>query len=166
MADEKQYPRNVPPINATVPEQRKSARLNLHLAEAPIKATTSNSPCTPFASHNIISQETVTFFADQIYHNKDTTRCKPSWFITASPTNINNKYDVDIKHLCNRVVHPVTGETMTQYNNSKMILPYNTYGPKHPEKSLVEWHKVTTKLAQKELTLFLCCYMMKLIVFQ
>ena len=41
--------------------------------------------------------------------------------ITASTGNSHgeNNYDVDVKHFCAPVVHPITGETITQYQKLK-----------------------------------------------
>ena len=40
----------------------------------------------------------------------------PRAFIMSSPTQINgSNLDVDVEHFCAPVVHPITGETITQY---------------------------------------------------
>ena len=40
----------------------------------------------------------------------------PRYFITSIPSNMIRNYDVNNEHLCNGVVHPDTGKTITQYN--------------------------------------------------
>ena len=50
-----------------------------------------------------------------MYYKETQQPWLPRSFITSSPTKIGDNYDVDIEHFCAPVVHPVTGETITQY---------------------------------------------------
>ena len=64
---------------------------------------------------NIISQEAVNHITNKVYYKEKQQPWLPRSFITSSPTKIGENYDVDIEHFCASVVHPVTGETITQY---------------------------------------------------
>ena len=69
----------------------------------------------PFAAPNIISQEAVNFITNKVYGELDDVWL-PDTFIVANPTARNtNVNDLDIEHFCAGVVHPTTGETITQY---------------------------------------------------
>ena len=77
--------------------------------------TTPNSYRIPFASPNNISQEAVNFATSKVYGEVENTWL-PNAFICSSPTTRSeNQYDVDIEHFCAPFIHPITGETITQY---------------------------------------------------
>ena len=67
------------------------------------------------ANSHIISQEAVNLLISRLY-NDPSTQWIPNDFITDSHTAKSpNAYDVDLEHFCSPVVHPTTGETITQY---------------------------------------------------
>jgi hypothetical protein len=111
-------PGTVPAIQTKPPKKHRSRRLNQIEDDEPIlQPLEPNCARIPFASSNIISQEAINLLTDQIHNNTKTTWV-PSAFITSSPsTNDNRKgnYDADIKHFCAPVIHPITGETITNY---------------------------------------------------
>ena len=86
--------------------------------DAPIitsQKTTRRANRLPLYSPRIISQEAVNLVTNKIYHQENQRPWLPSSFITSAPANLANNYDVDIEHFCAPVVHPTTGETITQY---------------------------------------------------
>ena len=104
-----------------LPRARRSPRLNNEPPiEAPIitiNSTAKRAPNQiPLYSLSIISQEAVNHITDNVYYKEKQQPWLPRSFITSSPTQINgSNLDVDIEHFCAPVVHPVTGETITQY---------------------------------------------------
>ena len=113
---------NVPgstiPIIRPEEAPRISPRLNPGIQSSPIGvATTPNCNRIPINSPNIISQEAVNFLTDHVWNALDEV-WTPDQILEHSPTarwsaTINQA--VDIEHFCAAVVHPVTGETITQY---------------------------------------------------
>ena len=109
-------PGAVPPIKSKVTAPRRSARLSqIEIIEPCIINKTPNSFRIPLANPNIISQDAVNLLTDNVFKDND-EKWRPDAFITANPTGRNqNVYDADIEHFCAPVVHPTTGETITQY---------------------------------------------------
>ena len=65
----------------------------------------------------MISQEAVNLLAKQVWDTPDEL-WTPKDILEHSPTERNTRYnfhDIDIEHLCAAVIHPDTGETVTQY---------------------------------------------------
>ena len=65
---------------------------------------------------NIISQEAVNFVTASVYGETGTIWL-PQEFVFASTGNdvTNNNTTCKIEHFCALVIHPVTGESITQY---------------------------------------------------
>jgi len=115
-------PGTVPPIISQEIEEtttRRSPRLQ-HIApvETPIIASdTIKRPPNriPVYSPNIISQEAVNLVTSNVYYKNDDT-WTPTSFLTSAPSKLgSSNFDVDIEHFCAPVIHPTTGETITQY---------------------------------------------------
>ena len=108
----------MPAIQVEPPKKRRSKRLNPITDDETILQTIDpNCARIPFASSNIISQEAINLLTNRINDDKKTTWI-PSTFITSSPTTNDNRrgnYDADIEHFCAPVIHPITGETITNY---------------------------------------------------
>ena len=103
-----------------LPPARRSKRLkNVPPEDAPIITVEQNYKRPPnripLFSPSIISQEAVNHITNKVYYNETQQPRLPRSFITSSPTKIGDNYDVDIENFCAPVVHPVTGETITQY---------------------------------------------------
>ena len=117
---------NTPGIMAHIKQPkaaaRKSPRLNPQLVpEVPIVAATPNSERIPFFStfsnHMIISQEAVNLVTQRVWDTPDNT-WTPKDILVHSPTkhaSMDGFHEVDIDHFYAAVVHPYTGETITQY---------------------------------------------------
>ena len=56
---------------------------------------------------------------ENIYYRDNQTVWTPRKFITESPTSLTNNYDADIEQFTNGGVHPITKETITQYQQVK-----------------------------------------------
>ena len=65
----------------------------------------------------MFSKEAVNQVTAEIYNEEGEEKWTPRTFITVSSGNSHggNNYDVDVEHLCVPVMHPITGETITQY---------------------------------------------------
>ena len=74
-----------------------------------------------FMCPTMFSKEAVNLVTAGIYYGEGEDKWTPKTFITASTGNSHgdNNYDVDVEHFCAPVVHPVTGETITQYRKLK-----------------------------------------------
>jgi len=68
-----------------------------------------------FYSPNIISQEAINNISHQVFYGTDNGVWTPREFLTSSVNSLNNNLDVDTEHMCAAVVHPETGETITNY---------------------------------------------------
>ena len=56
---------------------------------------------------------------------------------------LTNNANINIKSFCAPIVHPVTGETRKQYENSRQTHYYRFYGERHGTKNFEIWHRVT-----------------------
>ena len=76
---------------------------------------TPNSKWIPMVRGNIVSQEAVNFVTTAVY-GETGTAWLPQEFVFASTGNdvTNNNTTCEIEHFYAPVIHPVTGETMTQ----------------------------------------------------
>ena len=107
-----------PPIERPPPAQRRSPRT--HAADTPqptLFVATPNSHHIPLASPRLISQEAVNLLTNQVWDAPDYI-WTPRDILDHSPTErqtSENFHDVDIEHFCAAVIHPDTGETVTQY---------------------------------------------------
>ena len=105
----------------TPPTHRSPRFNNIPPVEAPIiTGTPTKRPANqlPFYSPGIISQEAVNILINNIYYQEDQNPWLPSLFITSAPSTIADNYDnydINIEHFCAPVIHPITGETITQY---------------------------------------------------
>ena len=89
----------------------------------------------------MISQEAVNFISEKVY-NEDPTTWMPESFITSSPSlSPKNNYKVDIEHVCAPVIHPITGETITQYQKLIKDLHTKDIGHWRLVRSLETWHR-------------------------
>jgi hypothetical protein len=109
-------PGMLPQINVVPPAPRRTKRHNPYMIEIEPIAMTPNSTRIPMARGNIISQEAVTFVTAAVYGEPGTTWL-PQEFVFASTVNdvANNNTTCEIDHFCAPVIHPVTGESITQY---------------------------------------------------
>ena len=118
------------------PANRRSRRLNPELADTPIliksihpnwnrvpmvedteSSATVKSLRVSMAYSHIISQEAVNLLTARSYA-EDPTTWIPANFITSCPSSSTsnvNAHDIDIEHFCSPVIHPVTGESITNY---------------------------------------------------
>ena len=90
----------------------------------------------------MISQEAVNMVPDRVYGDVTATWL-PQEFIFASTgsNSVTNHENLDIKHLCAHVVHPVTGETITNYKKLQADPILRNYGVELGVKNLGTWHK-------------------------
>ena len=74
-----------------------------------------------FSVPTMFSKDAVNLVTAGIYYGEGEDKWTPRTFITASTGNSHgeNNYDVDVEHFCVPVVHPITGETITQYRKLK-----------------------------------------------
>ena len=74
-----------------------------------------------FRCPTMFSKDAVNLVTAGIYYREGEDKWTPRTFITASTGNSHgdNNYDVDVEHFCAPVVHPITGETITQYRKLK-----------------------------------------------
>jgi hypothetical protein len=73
-----------------------------------------NGKRTPVRIPNFISQEAINYVSAQCYNDTGKTWTPDNLLVTNEPQG-QAPYDVNIEHYCAPVVHPVTGETITQY---------------------------------------------------
>ena len=104
------------PIERNEPKRRVSPRLNPGTTyEAP--PATPNSNRMPLVTPHMISQEAVNYLTDKVW-DCTTGVWAAKEILVEEATNTdhqNNLQDVDVEHFCAAVVHPETGETITQY---------------------------------------------------
>ena len=110
-------PGTTPPIERPLPAQRRSPRTHMPDApQPPSFVATPNSNRIPLASTRMISQEAVNLLTKQVWDTPDEI-WTPRDTLDHSTTERNtreNFQDIDIEHFCAAVIHPDTGETVTQ----------------------------------------------------
>ena len=106
----------LPYINIILPAPQRTKRHNPHMVEIEPIAMMLDSKRIPMVRGNIISQEAVNFVTAAVY-GETGTAWLPQEFVFASTGNdvTNNDSTYEIEHFCAPVIHPVTGETITQY---------------------------------------------------
>ena len=69
----------------------------------------------------MFSREAVNQVIEGIYYSEGEERWTPRTFITArsGSSHGGHNYDADVEHFCGPVVHPIIGETITQYRKLK-----------------------------------------------
>ena len=107
------------PIERPAVTKRKSPRLNAGgIDNSPTFNSVPNSNRIPsFSHHNIISQEAVNQLTQMVWDTPG-EEWMPRDFLDHSPTERatqENFHNVNIDHFCAAMVHPDTGETITQY---------------------------------------------------
>ena len=65
---------------------------------------------------HMISQEAVNLLTNIVYKDVRNMWLSDDFITDSSTSKSLDHYDVDIKNICAAVVHPATGETITQYN--------------------------------------------------
>ena len=65
---------------------------------------------------HMISQEAVNLLTNIVYKDVRNMWLSDDFITDSSTSKSPDHYDIDIKHFCAAVVHPETGETITQYN--------------------------------------------------
>ena len=103
-------PGSTPPITATRDRRRRSTRLNTQTA--PLNSAEPNSARILIHQPNIITQAAVDAITANVYYNDDTYAWTPRKYIQGKKEE---NADHDIEHFCAPVVHPDTGETITNY---------------------------------------------------
>ena len=61
-------------------------------------------------------------------------------FASTGSNSVTNHTNENSKYFCAPVVHPVTGETITQYKISRQILYCKDYGAELGANNLTTWH--------------------------
>eukprot|EP00804_Cyclotella_cryptica_P010472 CCRYP_012303-RA/>CCRYP_012303-RA protein AED:0.45 eAED:0.14 QI:0/0/0/0.6/1/1/5/0/1176 len=109
-----QLPAIINPAN-DMPTTRRSPRLAT-IDESPIITTQGpSSSRITLHSPNIIACQALNHLTQQVYTDPNQLWV-PNTFVSSSPPNTSEScYNVDIKHFCNGLQHPVTGETITTY---------------------------------------------------
>ena len=85
----------------------------------PPKNTLTKFQSNTLLSPHIISQEAVNYITNRVYYEDPPTQQAPWAFISSNPTNSGNNMDINIEHFCAPIIHPVTGETISNYKKLK-----------------------------------------------
>ena len=110
----------LPVIETEAPTNRRSNQLNHAQQETRPLAIAHNWSEIPLARSNILYQEAIKLVTENIYYRGNQTIWTPREFITVSPTSPVNNYDANVEQFANGVVHPITKETITQYQKVKV----------------------------------------------
>ena len=106
----------IDPVGMGLSQQRRSARINTTtIVKTFIIDKEPNSEIISMAHLLVIYQDYVNLLTNRVYADVGDMWI-PDNFIPDSPTSqLPDHYDIDIKHFFETVVHPATGETITQY---------------------------------------------------